>query len=79
MTGSVTLARSIVIDRMRLSSVPIVFADAPAFAALGLADKPAMVLGIGELRAFDRMAIDFAQRTVLFDLPREHRDRPRGI
>ncbi len=73
MVGSLTLARSIVIDRIRLSNVPVAYADAPAFSALGLADKPAMVLGIGDLRSFDRIAIDFAQRTVLFDLPRSAR------
>lgn len=62
-------ARELEIGRMRLSRLPIAYADAPAFAALGLAGKPAMVLGVGDLRAFERVAIDFAQRTVLFDLP----------
>jgi predicted aspartyl protease len=67
--ASTATARIVEIDRMRLSGVPIAYADAPAFAALGLGDKPAMVLGIGDLRAFNRVAIDFADRTVLFDLP----------
>lgn len=62
-------ARSVEIGRMRLSGLSIAFADAPAFAALGLSDKPAMVLGVADLRSFDRVAIDFATRTVLFDLP----------
>ena len=62
-------ARTIEIGRMRLSGLPIAYSDAPAFAALGLDHKPAMVLGITDLRSFDRVAIDFAQRTVLFDLP----------
>ena len=64
------------IDRMRLRGLPIAYSDAPAFAALGLDDKPAMVLGVGDLRAFDRVAIDFAQRTVLFDLPPGSRRDP---
>jgi predicted aspartyl protease len=68
-TSPVGYARTIEIGRMRLSGLPIAYADAPAFAALGLSGKPAMVLGIGDLRAFDRVAIDFADRTVLFDLP----------
>ncbi len=68
-TSPLGFARSIEIGRMRLASLPIAFADSPAFAALGLAGKPAMVIGIGDLRAFDRVAIDFADRTVLFDLP----------
>ena len=55
---------------LSLDGLYVSYADAPAFAALGLADKPAMVLGVEELRLFDRIAIDFAERTVLFDLPR---------
>jgi predicted aspartyl protease len=68
-TSPVGFARTIEIGRMQLSGLPIAFADAPAFAALGLSAKPAMVLGMGDLRGFDRVAIDFADRTVLFDLP----------
>ncbi|MFA9200887.1 MAG: hypothetical protein ACEQR8_06810, partial [Cypionkella sp.] len=55
--------------RLQLEGLSMIYNDAPAFAALGLADKPAMMLGIEDLRTFDRVAIDFAQRTVLFDLP----------
>jgi predicted aspartyl protease len=69
MTNPLGYARMLEIGRMRVSRLPIAYTDAPAFAALGLAGKPAMVLGIGDLRAFDRVAIDFATRTVLFDLP----------
>ena len=68
-TSPLGFARTIEIGRMRLSGLGIAYSDAPAFAALGLAHKPAMVLGITDLRSFDRVAIDFAQRTVLFDLP----------
>ncbi|MGX7953407.1 retropepsin-like aspartic protease [Tsuneonella sp. HG249] len=55
---------------LQLEGLSMIYSDAPAFAALDLADKPAMVLGIEDLRMFDRVAIDFAERTVLFDLPR---------
>lgn len=68
-TSQLGFAQRIAIGRMQISTVPIAFADAPAFAALGLASRPALVLGIGDLRSFDRIAIDFAQRTILFDLP----------
>ena len=50
--------------------MPIAYADGPAFAALGLHKKPALILGMRDLRLFDRVAIDFESRTVLFDLPR---------
>ena len=43
----------------------------PAFEALGLNRKPALLLGMQDLRSFDRVAIDFSTRRILFDLPRE--------
>ena len=58
------------IGPLGLSSLPVGFTDSPAFAALGLADKPALILGIGNLRPFDRVAIDFSSRRVLFDVPK---------
>lgn len=48
----------------RLAGVTVAFADAHAFASFGLAERPAMLLGIDLLRAFDRVAIDFRHRTV---------------
>ena len=41
------------------------------FAALGLDRRPALMLGIRELRLFNRVAIDFSTRKVLFDLPKD--------
>lgn len=69
MTAGVKLARSLAIGRMQLSQIAVSFADAPPFAALGLADKPALILGMQELSLFRRVAIDFKTRRVLFDLP----------
>lgn len=58
------------IGPMGLENVPVGFTDSPAFAALGLAAKPALILGVGNLRPFERVAIDFASRKVLFDVPK---------
>ena len=68
--GQVKIARELKMDRVNLTNLPLVFSDSPAFAALGLADKPALMLGMSELRLFDRVAIDFESRRVLFDVPR---------
>lgn len=57
------------IGRAQFDYVPIVFADAEAFRQLGLNDTPALLLGMGTLRQFNRMMIDFKQRRVLFDMP----------
>jgi predicted aspartyl protease len=68
-SDSGTLAQ-LQIGSLGLANLPVGFTDSPAFAALGLADKPALILGIGNLRPFDRIAIDFASRRILFDVPK---------
>jgi predicted aspartyl protease len=70
LSGPVRVARELNLGRLRLNNVPVLFIDAPPFHALGLADKPALILGMRELRVFRRVAIDFEKREVLFDLPR---------
>ena len=69
MSGAVKLADDLQIGRARLQNIPIMFADSPTFHALGLADQPALMLGMQELKLFRRVAIDFKTRRVLFDLP----------
>ncbi|MCL6250414.1 retroviral-like aspartic protease family protein [Altererythrobacter sp. KTW20L] len=68
-SGLVRIARSLEMDRASISNFPITFARSPTFEALGLDEEPAMILGMAELRLFRRVAIDFASRRVLFDLP----------
>jgi predicted aspartyl protease len=69
LTTPVKVARRLEIGDMTLGGVPIMFADAPPFGALGLLDQPALILGIDQLRTFRRVAIDFPRQRVLFDLP----------
>ncbi len=69
--GNVVVARSLRIQTMQLSNTAITFADSPAFDELGLGRRPALILGMSNLRMFDRVAIDFNSRQVLFDLPSE--------
>lgn len=68
--SDVGMLEKLAIGRVGLANVPVGFTDSPAFAALGLAAKPALILGLGNLRPFDRVAIDFASRRVLFDVPK---------
>lgn len=75
MQGEWAIARDIEIGGLRLTNMPIAFADAPAFEALGLKDKPVLSLGMQHLKIFDRIAIDFARQRVLFDLPSKYRRR----
>jgi predicted aspartyl protease len=69
-TTDMRVAKKLQIGRARLSNFMITFIDSPTFEALGLDDEPAMVLGMRELQLFKRVAIDFRERRVLFDLPR---------
>lgn len=70
MIGQMSFARSLKIEGFEMRDVPITYADTPAFAALGLTDTPVLSLGMQHLRVFDRIAIDFSKRRILFDLPR---------
>ena len=75
-TGDLRFARTVKIQDLELNELPIAYADTPAFKALGYADKPALTLGMRHLRMFDRVAIDFKKRQVMFDLPRSAGRRP---
>jgi predicted aspartyl protease len=69
LSGSIRVARSLQVGRARIENLPIFFADTPTFHALGLGDKPALVLGIDQLKLFRRVAIDFKSKRILFDVP----------
>lgn len=56
-----------------IRALPVAFADAPPFAAFGLATKPALLLGMDALRLFKRVHIDFARRELRMLLPRDVR------
>lgn len=73
-TGQQAVAELGVADKLAIrgvgiSNLVIAFADTPAFGRLGLARRPALLLGMRELRLFGRVAIDFKARRVLFDTP----------
>ena len=68
-TADLGVARNLKINDMNFVNVVIAYADAPPFAALGLAAKPALFLGMRDMRALDRIAIDFSTRRIYFDLP----------
>lgn len=69
--GQMSLVRELTIAGLSLRNVPLTFADAPAFEALGLHDTPVLSLGMQHLELFDRVAIDFSRQRVLFDVPKD--------
>ncbi len=58
------------IGEIGLANLPIAFSDAAPFRRLGLADRPALLLGMDALRLFGRARIDFANRELHLARPR---------
>ena len=69
LTGRWGMIHNITIGNVHMKELPIIFAEVSPFEQLDLSDKPAIMLGINALRAFDRVAIDFGRRQVDFLLP----------
>jgi predicted aspartyl protease len=77
-TGGKVATRYATVDKVRIGSVtfagmPIAFADVPPFKRFGLDRRPAMLLGMNALKFFRQVAIDFPNREVRFQMPRENR------
>lgn len=73
-TGAMLQVDLSMIERIRVGGVdftnlPVAYADSPAFRVLGLAERPALLLGMDALTLFERVAIDFTNRRVTFDMP----------
>ena len=54
---------------VHLTDLSVAFADAHIFRQLKLENKPALLLGMNAMKAFDRISIDFAAKKVRFVLP----------
>lgn len=67
--GELAIVRTLSIEGLALSDVPLTFADTPAFDALRLHDQPVLSIGMQHLALFDRVAIDFGRQRILFDVP----------
>lgn len=70
LTMNYHIAGRVRIGGVAMRGLPVAFADIPPFERFGLADRPALMLGMDALRAFRRVEIDFPARKVRFLLPR---------
>ncbi|MDP1027156.1 retroviral-like aspartic protease family protein [Sphingomonas sp. KR1UV-12] len=57
------------IGGLALSNVPLAVADVAPFERFGLANKPALLLGMQTLRSFRMVEIDFPNRAIRFTVP----------
>ena len=67
--ADVSFANRLEMQGLTITNPTIAYSDSPTFAYLQLDKKPAIMLGMREMRVFPRIAIDFRTRKVLFDLP----------
>jgi predicted aspartyl protease len=73
-TGQSIPAQFAQVDRIQIggadfNNIPVAFADAEPFKRFGLANQPALLLGMDALRLFERVSVDFANKQVRFILP----------
>lgn len=61
------------LGEVKLTGLGIAFADAHTFRAMGLENRPALLLGMNALAAFDSVTIDLSARKLRFALPAEAR------
>lgn len=71
--GDYMILKELQIGGVSMSNLAVVFADAHTFKQLGLDKKPALLLGMNAMRAFDRMSIDFANKRLRVILPKSSR------
>lgn len=69
LNADIVMASTIEVEGLQIHNTPLAFADSPAFHRLDMVKRPAILLGMAQMRMFRRVAIDFATRRVLFDLP----------
>lgn len=67
------VVRDVTVGGVVFQALPVAFNDAAPFAAFGLHNRPALLLGMDALRQFRRIDIDFANREVRVSLPRRQR------
>ena len=54
---------------VEMRGLPIIFGDAHAFTPLGLAKRPALLLGMNAISGFDKVSIDFQRKRIRLLLP----------
>ena len=76
MEAQVAMLRKLDIGGVGLGDLAIAYADAHIFRQMHLEDRPAILLGMNAMKAFDRVSIDFAAKKVRFVLPSTGMARP---
>lgn len=70
LTGDYTYLKELEIGGVTLRNLAIVFADAHTFKQMDLERRPALLMGMNALKAFDKVSIDFANKKLRLLLPK---------
>lgn len=76
LAGEAQTAASLRIARRALGPTPLLFSDLNVFSALGLQDRPALLLGADILTRFETVALDYARARITVGPVRRRRARP---
>ena len=68
-TAELGFPRKLSVGDFDITNLMVAYTDVPVFEYLGLTRRPALLLGMRELKLFKRVAIDFAANRIYFDLP----------
>lgn len=66
-----SIVTGVKIGEIELANLPIAFSDAAPFTRLGLADRPALLLGMDALQLFGQVRIDFVNRELHLARPKK--------
>ena len=69
-TADYTRVPKISLGGITFDTLPVAFAEVAPFARFGLTKRPALLLGMDALRSFRHVDIDFPNRQVRFQMPR---------
>jgi predicted aspartyl protease len=69
LVGVIFKLKRVEIGDVVLKDLVVMFSDAPIFTSLKLENKPAVLLGMNAMRAFDRFSIDFARKEMRMVVP----------
>ncbi|HMI40588.1 MAG TPA: aspartyl protease family protein [Sphingomicrobium sp.] len=68
--GEYMVLKRLEIGGVTLTNLAVVFADAHTFKQLGLDKRPALLLGMNAMRAFERVSIDFSRKKLRVKMPK---------
>lgn len=71
LVGDVFYIKEFRVGEVVLKNLVVLFSTAPIFRSLNLESKPAVLLGMNAMQAFDRVSIDFARKQLRMVVPRQ--------